>query len=242
MQSVRAVDRAIDILEAVSGQPDGIKIVELQKQTGIARPTLYRLVRTLERRQLLRACSDPTQYALDIGVMALAQPWMGSIDLLGRADEALSDLAAQVEETVAICLHRGNTRVYAREIVSKHPLKYSRGIGVTESLLRGAGGLAILAFEKEPFIADQLATVDVKERGRLRTELAAIRKRGFAVSRGQIMEGATAIAAPIFSSANRVIGSIGIYGPSTRLKNERIPEVSAALLACARQITIDEGR
>ncbi|MEM9684555.1 MAG: helix-turn-helix domain-containing protein, partial [Pseudomonadota bacterium] len=129
MQSVRAVDRAIDILQAVSGQPDGVKIAELEKQTGIARPTLYRLVRTLESRQLLRQCSDPTQYALDIGVVALAQPMMRSVDLLSRAEESLLALADEVEETVALCLHRGNTRVYAREIVSKHPLKYSRGVG-----------------------------------------------------------------------------------------------------------------
>lgn len=240
MQFVRAVDRAIDILQAVSKQPNGVKIAELERQTGIARPTLYRLVRTLERRQLLRPCSDPTQYALDVGIMALAQPWMRSIDLLSRADEALAALAAQVEETVAVCLHHGNTRVYVREIVSKHPLKYSRGVGVTESLLRGAGGLAILAFEDEKFIADRLATVDADARRRLQEEIADVRRKGFAVSEGEIMEGATAIAAPLFGDTDRVIGSVGIYGPSTRLKRACIPETSAALLACVKRITIGE--
>jgi len=238
MQSVRAVDRAIDILQAVSGQPDGVKIADLATQTGIARPTLYRLVQTLERRQLLRPCSDPTRYALDVGIVALAQPWMRSIDLLSRAEEAMLALAAQVEDTVALCLHHGNTRVYVREIVSKHPLKYSRGVGVTETLLRGAGGLAILAFEDESFITDQLATVGVRERDRLRSELAAVRKRGYAVSEGQIMEGATAIAAPVFDSAGRVVGSVGIYGPATRLKRAVIPKVSAALLDCVERISV----
>lgn len=242
MQSVRAVDRAIDILQAVAEQPDGVKIAELERQTGIARPTLYRLVRTLERRQLLRPCSDPTQYALDVGIVALAQPWMRSIDLLSRAEEALVALAAQVEETVALCLHHGNTRVYVREIVSKHPLKYSRGVGVTETLVRGAGGLAILAFEDAKFIADQLATVDAPTRRRLQSEIGAIRQQGFAVSEGQIMDGAMAIAAPVFNSADRVVGSVGIYGPSTRLKSEDISEISAALLGCVKQITIGESR
>jgi DNA-binding IclR family transcriptional regulator len=241
MQTVRAVDRAIDILQAVSRQPDGIKIADLERQTGIARPTLYRLVRTLARRQLLRPCSDPTQYALDIGIVALAQPWMRSIDLLSRAEDALVSLAAQVGETVAVCLHHGTIRVYAREIVSRHPLKYSRGVGVTDSLIRGAGGLAILAFEDEKFISDQLASVDAGERRRLRSEIAAVRQRGFAVSEGQIMDGATAIAAPLFGSANRVVGSVGIYGPSTRLKRGKIPEISAALLACVGQINIGES-
>jgi DNA-binding IclR family transcriptional regulator len=241
MQFVRAVDRAIDILQAVSRQPDGVKIADLERQTGIARPTLYRLVRTLARRQLLRPCNNPTQYALDIGIVALAQPWMRSIDLLSRAEGALVSLAAQVEETVAVCLHHGDTRIYAREIVSKHPLKYSRGVGVMESLIRGAGGIAILAFEDERFISDQLASVDAGERRRLQSEIAAVRQRGFAVSEGQIMDGATAIAAPLFGSANRVVGSVGIYGPSTRLKSEKIPEISAALLACVERINIGDS-
>lgn len=242
MQSVRAVDRAIDILQAVSRQPEGVKIAELERQTGIARPTLYRLVRTLERRQLLRPCSDPTQYALDVGLVALAQPWMRSIDLVSRAEQALVSLSAQVDETIALCLHHGNTRVYVREIVSKHPLKYSRGVGVTDSLVRGAGGLSILAFVDEKFIADQLATVDAEERRRLQAEIALIRKQGYAVSEGQIMDGAMAIAAPIFNSAGLVVGSVGIYGPSTRLNRGNVSEVSTALLACAKQISIGECR
>lgn len=240
MQSVRAVDRAIDILQAVSGKPDGIKIADLERRTGIARPTLYRLVRTLESRQLLRQCSDPTQYALDVGVVALAQPMMRSVDLLSRAEESLLALAAEVEETVALCLHRGNTRVYAREIVSKHPLKYSRGVGVSESVLRGAGGLAILAFEEQAFIDDQLAALGAKERRRLRNEIATVRAQGFAVSEGQIMDGAVAIAAPLHDGAGRVTGSVGVYGPATRLGSDDVPEVSAALLACVRRIDAGE--
>ena len=242
MQTVRAVDRAIDILQAVSRQPDGVKIAELEKQTGIARPTLYRLVRTLERRQLLRPCSDPTQVALDVGIVALAQPWMRSIDLMSRAEEALVALAAQVEETVALCLRHGDARVYVREIVSRHPLKYSRGVGVTESLVRGAGGLAILAFEDDKFIADRLATVDAHSRRQLELDIAAIRRQGYAVSEGQIMDGAMAIAAPIFNSADRVVGSVGIYGPSTRLKCEDISTIAAVLLGCVKQISLSDSR
>lgn len=239
LESVRAVDRAIDILQAFANRPEGMKIADLEEETGIARPTLYRLVRTLERRRLLRTCGDPARYALDVGIVSLAQPWMQSLDLLPRAEAPLSALAEQVGETVALCVHRDNMRVFVREIVSGHALKYSLGVGATESVLRGAGGLAILAFEQQETIDSLLSTVDAKERGRLRKEIAAIRRHGCAVSEGQILDGATAIAAPVFNGTGQVFGSVGVYGPSARMAGEKIPEICAALLDCTRQISAD---
>lgn len=237
MTSVRAVERAIDVLEAVAAAPDGIKISRLQAETGIARPTLYRLVGTLENRGLLRQCEDPTKYALDIGIMALAQPWMRASDSHGHMDAVLGELAAAVEETVALCLYRGATRVFVREIVSPHALKYSIGVGVTESVLRGAGGHAILAFLDQAARADLLAGLGAAERDRLGEELARVQAQGYATSEGEILEGATAIAAPVFDRAGRVTGSVGVYGPSVRLGGERVAETAATLLAHTRRIS-----
>lgn len=237
MTSVRAVERAIDVLEAVAAAPDGIKITRLQAETGIARPTLYRLVGTLESRGLLRQCDDPTKYALDIGVMALAQPWMRATDSYSHMDAVLNELAAAVEETVALCLFRGATRVFVREIVSPHALKYSVGVGTTETVLRGAGGHAILAFLDEPVRADLLAGLDRKERERLADELRQVRERGYAVSEGEILEGATAIAAPVFDRSGQVTGSVGVYGPSVRLGGDKVAETAAVLLEHTKRIS-----
>lgn len=230
MTSVRAVERAIDILEAVAAVPDGIKIARLQAETGIARPTLYRIVGTLESRGLLRQCDDPTKYALDIGIVALAQPWMRSTDALSDVDAELEALAGAVEETVALCIFRGATRVYVREIPSPHALKYSIGIGVTESVLRGAGGHAILAFMEAETRTRLMSGIELPERKRLEGELERVRQAGYAVSEGQILDGATAIAAPVFDRAGRVMGSVGVYGPSVRLSGEMIAKTAAILL------------
>lgn len=237
MTSVRAVDRAIDILEAIAAAPEGVKITQLQSDTGIARPTLYRLVRTLESRNLLRQCDDPTRYALDLGILALAQPCMRAIDTLSHADTVLDDLAAAVEETVALCIFRGATRIFVREILSPHALKYSVGVGTTEPILRGAGGHAILAYLDATTRNQLLETVGDAERQQLTVELEHVQKRGYAVSEGQILDGATAIAAPVFDRIGKVTGSVGVYGPSVRLSGDRIAPTAATLLAHTRRIS-----
>lgn len=237
MTPVRAIDRAIDILKVVSAHPDGIKIAELQKHTDIARPTLYRIIATLENQNLVRQCDDPTRYALDIGVMQLARSWTRSSDLLARAEGPLTDLSRVVGETVALCLYRDGTRVFVREIVSQHQLKYSVGVGVSEPLTRGAGGLAILSFVPE---AERDALIDrapVAERPSLGHEIDTTRERGYAVSQGQVLEGATGIAAPVYDQSAQVCGSVGVYGPTSRLDARRVSELAGALLSCAQEIS-----
>ena len=238
MNSVRAVDRAIDILEAMSVAPEGMKISELEEVTGISRPTLYRLVATLVNRNLLRQCGDPTRYEMDAGIIGLAQPWMKSAGSFAHAAPALDALAVAAGETVGLCLRRGAQRIFVREITSPHPLKYAIGVGATEPLLRGAGGRAILAFLDGDEVAAVLAeTGDVLNQD-LDDALREIRAYGYALSESQILEGATAIAAPIFGQDGRCLGSVGVYGPSVRLSGDRIPAVVDALLACADRISV----
>ena len=46
---VRAVERALDILLAFKGVDSGLTVGELIKRVDLSRPTLYRLLHTLER-------------------------------------------------------------------------------------------------------------------------------------------------------------------------------------------------
>lgn len=58
--SVRSVERAIDVLFSFTQQEPVLDIPALQQRTGLSRPTLYRLLRTLESRGLI--------YSLRIGI------------------------------------------------------------------------------------------------------------------------------------------------------------------------------
>lgn len=237
MDSVRAVDRAIDVLRCFIGTPRGLKVAEIEQATGIARPTLYRLIRTLERRGMLRASEDPTRFELDYGVIELANSCLRGFDLGSRAEPALRKLAGLSDETVALSVYRDGKRFYIREIPANHPLSFARGVGATGTITRGATGIAILAFETPEVISGYLESVPAEHRPALTAAIEKTQSAGFAVSVNEIVDGATAVAAPIFDRYGRVIGSVGVYGPSVRLTADRTPAITTFVLDCAHEIS-----
>ena len=69
---VRAVDRAIAILQCFSADQPGLSVIEIQKRVGLSRPTLYRLLQTLAQRDLILADGNPQRFRLSHGVMKLS--------------------------------------------------------------------------------------------------------------------------------------------------------------------------
>ncbi len=82
---VRAVERAIEILEAFSKNRPSMSVLELQNIVRLSRPTLYRLLDTLASKGLIRAHGAPQRFSLDYAVGRLAQNWLSGLDSVAAA-------------------------------------------------------------------------------------------------------------------------------------------------------------
>lgn len=239
---IRAVDRAIDVLECFAKQRRALSIGDLEKGTRLSRPTLYRILSTLIDRGLVRNDGEPPRYRLDIGIGRLADVWANSLNIVQMAMPMLNDLLEQYDETVALYLRKDNTRLCVAELSSRQALSYSRGLGYSGSLLRGASGLAILAHigpdEASRIIADESNRVDVRG---LRRKLAEVSRDGFALSGGDFIVGAQAIASPVFDRQGHAIGSLGLFGPSARFPAKRVSECARSVKATAASLSAALG-
>jgi DNA-binding HxlR family transcriptional regulator len=63
---VRSIERAIDILQCLSQARGPMSVGELQKAIGLSRPTLYRILQTLEKRDLIVSSGEPLKFALHV--------------------------------------------------------------------------------------------------------------------------------------------------------------------------------
>ena len=153
-KNVRAVERAIDILECFLPEKPWMSVLEIQRKVPLSRPTLYRLLQTLIAKGLVRAEGDPQRFALDFGIGRLAHTWIAGIDVIALARPILEELRNATGETTALFLRRGDLRQCVAEVVSPHVLAISRGLGETDHLWRGASGKAILAFLDDSEIAE----------------------------------------------------------------------------------------
>jgi DNA-binding IclR family transcriptional regulator len=240
--SVRAVDRALEILLAFGPDDEALTVGELLKRVDLSRPTLYRLLHTLERSRFLVASGDPQRFTLGPAVARLAHVWTSSQSLGAIAEPMLRRVWEATGETVALFVPDGMFRLCIAELASTQALSFKRGVGYRERLVLGASGRAILAHT--PQIGDALARyaaglpIDLDD---YRRKLADVRTRGFAVSQSELIQGAVAIAAPFFDGADRVAGAVGVFGPSVRLAAAQIETIGALLTDEARQLSAQLG-
>lgn len=238
IKSVRAVERAIEILQSFSVDKPSMTVVELQKRVRLSRPTLYRLLHTLTANGLVRAEGEPQRFALDFGVAQLGHVWLSAFDVTAAAGPIVARLRDRSGESSAFYLLRGDLRTCVLEMTSPHILSTTQGIGRNEHVWRGASGKAILAHMGEESAASIMQSLPQGiNRRRLSQDLARIREDGFAISRGEVIVGAIAIAAPCFDRSGRVVGSVGVAGPVARLNEEWIRRSTKLVAAGAAEIS-----
>jgi DNA-binding IclR family transcriptional regulator len=240
--SVRAVDRALDILLAFNGVDDGLSASELLKRVDLSRPTLYRLLHTLEQKGFVVSSGDPQRFSLGPSVAQLAHSWNSSVKLSEVAEPAMRRLWEATGETVALFVPDGLMRLCVAEMPSQHALSFRRGVGYRERLVLGASGRSILAHVDDNIdLAVHVAGVDV-DIDKCREELKKVRRRGYAVSRDELIKGAVAVAAPIFDGNDRVVGSLAVFGPSVRLAEATVQHIGGLLTNEASSVSAALGK
>lgn len=229
--SVRAVDRALEILLAFQASDQAVSPAELVKRVKLSRPTLYRLLHTLAHNGFLIAEGEPQKFRLGPAVAQLAHVWSASLDLGRVAQPMLQRLHEATSETVALMVPQGEMRVCVAELPSTQPLSFRRGVGYQERLVLGASGRAILAHRPlDEASLQRYAQDSGTDLAAYGQELTRIRSRGYAVSTSELIQGAVAVAAPFFNSAGLVAGTLAVFGPSVRMTRTQVGHVGSLLL------------
>ncbi|MCP2218163.1 IclR family transcriptional regulator [Bradyrhizobium elkanii] len=236
---VRAVDRAIAILQCFTPDQPAMSVIEIQKRVGLSRPTLYRLLQTLAQRDLIQAEGDPQRFRLSHGVMKLAHVWLNGLEVVVIARRVVEGLREATGETAALFREQDDRGICILECESRHVLSISRGVGHSLSLIQGSTGKAMLAFMDPKRQGALLASIAKSaDRARLEDALSFARRNGYATSHGEIFAGAVAVSAPCFDHRGEVVGSVGLYGPSARIDERKLLEYSKLVREAGRQISV----
>ena len=99
--NVRAVTRALEILLAFTPSDIELSPAELLQRVDLSRPTLYRLLYTLQESGFLVSVGEPQRFRLGPSVARLAHVWTASLDISALAEPVLRRIWNQTHETVA---------------------------------------------------------------------------------------------------------------------------------------------
>ena len=227
--------RAVDILEAFEPNRHGMSLSEISERVGLSVPTTHRLVKALLSRDLLVMERSTKLYSLGAGVMQLARVMMERDDLHELSRPGLERLRTATDETVSLQRLVGTERVVIAELVSAQRIRTASIVGTRYPLVAGGAGKAILAFLPQHTVEGIIAEQDGGDH--LVKELATIRDRGYALSAGEVVVGATSLAVPVFDSSLAVTGAINITGPLNRFSVEMAESFASLALEEARTLT-----
>ncbi len=238
--------RGIEILTLMtdSGQPSyGVR--ELAGLLGVSASTAHRLLTDLEGLGMVTR-APAGSYRLGMEFLRLAWTASSRFPLRDAASDVLAELAARSGESSFFGLYneQRHQMMFAVSVESPHPLRYTVPQGVWLPLHAGASGLAILAFlpdEVQAAVArgglDPLTERTLVDPGQLAERLDRIRRDGYAISHGERINGAIAIAAPVVGPAGAVIGDVGITVPESRFNAAATSELAGLVRSSAEALT-----
>lgn len=226
---IRAVSRAIDLLQALNRQPVST-VDDLHGQTGIPKPTIVRLLQTFVTRGLVCHAPKHGAYYLTSQVQSLSVGYHSVPKIVEAAAPLLDAMTRQVKWPVAVAVPDGNAVVIRYSTVPRSPLSLLHSsINMRLSLVTRALGRAFLAFcetDERDMILKTLSVSSEPEDAFARN-LAAVRRvlsetraRGYATRDPRVRPVSNTIAVPIFEQA-RVVATVGLTFISSALKPEQ---------------------
>lgn len=243
-QTIVAVQRAADVLNAFT-QLDGATagVTELSERLGLSKAVVHRILATLRATGFIDLDGETRRYSLGPAALALGLTYLQQIDVRDAARSVLRELSEQTNETATLSIRRGDVRMYVDQVTPAREVKMTVQLGHPYPLHAGGSSKAFLAHLPdslvEEYLSGPLEAVGVNtitDPALLRRDLATIRKRGYAVSFGERMEGAGSIAAPVFEHETGPIAVISVCGPVERFRNE-VDEIAPLLLEATRDLS-----
>ena len=157
----------------------------------------------------------------------------------------------RVTDTTTICLL---TTVNGFEVIvveREEPAeRQSRGIQPSEASPAHCTGVgkALLAFQRTEVIEQVISaglkiytTTTISTSEGLRTELAAIRQRGYAIDDSEHQVWVRCVAAPIRNSSGHVFASVSVTGPADRMTDTKIASLAPLVIQTADSISRQIG-
>jgi DNA-binding IclR family transcriptional regulator len=216
---VAAVSKALSLMEAFAIGESTLSLAELSRRSGMHKTTALRLARTLAMAQYM-VQSDDGQWRLGPAAGWLGARYQAGFDVNNVVEPALHQLVKETGESASFYVREGEIRSCVARVEGPRSVRHNVRIGERLPLNRGAPGRVILAFSGaggEPY--------------------ESIRERGYHISLGEREVEVASVAAPVFGLNWRLLGSMCISGPSSRLTRTRLDRHAKVVIRAANQLS-----
>ena len=235
--NVRAIERALQILDCFDLKHPERGLTEIAQEVGLHKATTHRIVMTLLKSGFLDKSPDEQKYRLGLHLASLGSIVTSQMNLRRDSLPYMTQLSERFEETCDLSIFDNGQVLYIEVLRSKHALNIAAAVGQHLPAYCTASGKVFLAhlppdeqakYLSEPLHAFTSRTITSIEN--LNRQFDEILQRGYAIDDEGFEVGIRAISAPVFNRKGKVVAAIGIPSPTSRMSDQRIPEIAAGLL------------
>ncbi len=237
--SIQVISRAINVLRALEGEPEGLSLGQIAQRVGLARSTVQRIVDALRAEQFVMAASPTAGVRLGPALIRLAASASVEFDHITRP--IMAELSQTVGETVDLSVLKGHSAVFTDQIQGPHRLRAVSAIGETFPLHCTANGKALLSVLPEGKLQrllrmplPKMTPNTITKLAELLSEIEACRRTGIAIDDEEHTEGISAVGTGFVDPIGRAV-ALSIPVPTTRFKRKR-GELATHLLAARKRI------
>lgn len=238
--SVRAVERVAAVLDLLQASPGEVSLAEVADATELPKSSAFRYLWTLESYRYVER--NPTSGAYRLGPR-LASMQSGRIETLReRAAGTLSRLRDETGETINLGRLDRDAVVYIDIVESPRAVRLAVKPNEREQIHCTALGKVLAAQLPEHAVSDILERSGMAARtertitdpGEYMTELARVRRLGYALDNGENEEDGRCVAVPIEGGELQV--ALSLSAPSSRFRLSDVEEAVGILQAGAAAI------
>jgi DNA-binding IclR family transcriptional regulator len=244
-QRLNVLGKALAVLEAVAGHPQGIGLPDLAARLRMPRQTVHRVLVQLEAAGLLLRDRPRERFTVGPRLTRLSLAALISNNSWAPVREVLQELVHEIGETCNLGVLDGLDYIYIERIECEWPLRIHLEVGNRTPAHCLSGGKVLLAHLDPKQCARLLRSRKLVSRtsrsitrvADLEAELEQVRARGFGMNNQENFDGIVAVAVPVTDAQDKVVAALTMHGPLTRLSLESCEATVPRLHQAAQRIS-----
>lgn len=245
---VQVLDRAFDILDILSLEPEGLGITLLAERTALHKSTVHRIVNALAERGYVEK-TQSGQYRIGLKMVDISSVYLNQVELKTEARPILRELTQRTGITTHLAILDGTSAVYIDKVAVEQYLRLYSQIGRRIPVHCSALGKCLLAglsaAELDKLLSkyqyDIFTDKTITDENTLREQIAAVHHKGYAIDDREHEEGIRCVAAPVLDYRGKIIAAISMSASEKQMTDEQLDEYAAYIVQAANQISIRMG-
>lgn len=242
---MHAIEKTLDIFEAILNNKGEITLIDLAKATGQSVSTTHRICSTLVTRKYLYQQGKRGKYSLGYKFLLFNNVNNTSSNIKAEAMPFLKELSDKISETVILSVFDGVEPIDVVLVVPDLILKAVPGLIQKSPYHCTAPGKLFLSYMSDKMIEKilnsqeltaytELTITDVNQ---LKSELKTIVAEGIAYDDEEFVFGLRSAAAPVRGENGEVFACVSYLAPSTRVSPLKMKQLAPLVKNCALSIS-----